>query len=150
MAGHGSSAYSDDGDGALMSDINVTPLVDVVLVLLIVFMITVPAIVGTTAPINVDLPVSSAIAVGPARTTVEISLRREASGGIGLFVNDQPTTDAELEDFFAQPDRQPLDQQPVSVRADRGIPYGEVTNVLDRLASLGIKKVSLQTRHAAR
>ena len=49
------ASFGDDDDGRVMSDINVTPLVDVVLVLLIVFMITVPAIVGST-PIKVDLP----------------------------------------------------------------------------------------------
>jgi len=60
MAGSVSSGFSDDDDGS-MSDINVTPLVDVTLVLLIVFMITVPAIVGS-APIKVDLPETSAVA----------------------------------------------------------------------------------------
>ena len=55
----GTMQSSDDDGGGVMSDINVTPLVDVVLVLLIVFMITVPTIIGNT-PVRVDLPTTSA------------------------------------------------------------------------------------------
>ena len=60
MGASAGSGFSDEDD-AVMSDINVTPLVDVVLVLLIVFMITVPAIVAS-APIKVDLPTSGSVA----------------------------------------------------------------------------------------
>src|ERR1041385_2826677 len=63
MAG-GQSAFAEDDSGPL-SDINVVPLVDVVLVLLIVFMLTVPAIVGS-APIKVDLPETTSVRMAEA------------------------------------------------------------------------------------
>ena len=63
MAGSISSGYSDEDDGAL-SAINVTPLVDVTLVLLIVFMITVPAIVGS-ARVKVDVPETTSVPADP-------------------------------------------------------------------------------------
>src|SRR5215470_19359652 len=88
MAGGVSSSYSDE-DGAALTDINVTPLVDVVLVLLIVFMITVPAIVGST-PVRVDLPQTSA-AFDPSaeQLPLNIYLKHENDGSIALYWNDE-------------------------------------------------------------
>ena len=75
---------------ASMSDINVTPLVDVTLVLFIVFMITVPAIVGS-AQLKVDLPESIAADPTVAELPLRLAVRREASGEVGLYLNDQRT-----------------------------------------------------------
>ncbi len=73
MAGNISSGYADEDDGA-MSAINVTPLVDVILVLLIVFMITVPVIVGS-ARVKIDVPETTSVEAGAG--TVAAGVRAE-------------------------------------------------------------------------
>jgi biopolymer transport protein ExbD len=143
MAGSISSNYSDDG--APMSSINVTPLVDVVLVLLIVFMITVPAIVAS-APVKVDLPDSKSIASAAAEQMPMIfSLKRGADDALELYLNERLVDEAEIKSMFA--DAPPSDDQQISLAADQGIPYGEVVRIMDLLQSVGLKKLSLETRH---
>jgi biopolymer transport protein ExbD len=143
MASSLSSSYRDDDDGSL-SDINVTPLVDVVLVLLIVFMITVPAIVGS-ARVKVDLPETTAVAADSEILPFVFSLRPGASGEPVLYLNENPIDEAGVRELFKS--FKPSDQQPVSLSADKGIPYGRVMKVVDLLESLGLKKLSLDTRH---
>jgi biopolymer transport protein ExbD len=139
----------DDDEGSTLSDINVVPLVDVVLVLLIVFMITVPAIVGS-APIKVDLPETTAAQMG----TVEelpwrLALRREpTSGEIALYLDQKRTNEADLRsnlNGFVEPAQKPS----VFLAADKTIPYGEVVKVIDMLGSLGLHKISLDTKHVS-
>ena len=88
MAGHFSSGYADEDDGAL-SDINVTPLVDVTLVLLIVFMITVPAIVGS-ARVKVDLPETTAVAAESEQPSLAFVLKRNSIGSIRAVSERKP------------------------------------------------------------
>jgi biopolymer transport protein ExbD len=145
MAGSISSSTGYEDDAAPLSDINVTPLVDVTLVLLIVFMITVPAIVGT-APVKVDLPESTAIAPATEKIPLVFSLKRGASGELELYLNEQRTDEAGVRRFFRERGT-PDDNQHVSLSADKGIPYGEVVKIVDLLRSLGLKKLSLDTRH---
>src|SRR6478672_1909651 len=130
MAGS-ASAFGDD-DNAPMSDINVTPLVDVVLVLLIVFMITVPAIVGS-APIKLDLPVTGSVASSSEVLPMAFSLKRGASGELESYLNDQRITIDELRKRFKE--RPPSQDSPVSLAADKGIPYGDVVGFMDVLQS---------------
>jgi biopolymer transport protein ExbD len=136
------SSYSDD-EGA-MSDINVTPLVDVVLVLLIVFMVTVPAIVGS-ARVKVDLPETAAVAPDSEVLPFIFSLRVGANGEPVLYLNENPIDEAGVRKLFES--FTPSDEQPVSLSADKGIQYGQVMKVVDLLESLGLKKLSLDTRH---
>jgi biopolymer transport protein ExbD len=144
-----SSNFVDD-EGTTLSDINVVPLVDVVLVLLIVFMITVPAIVGS-APIKVDLPETTAAA---AMATTEdlplhLFLRREQSGKTVLYLLDRPTDEAALRSLLNG--YAPSSEKPTAfLGADKGIPYGEVVTVIDMLGSLGLRKISLDTKHVER
>jgi len=143
MAGSVSAGYSDEGDDAL-SGINVTPLVDVTLVLLIVFMITVPAIVGT-ARVNVDLPETSAVKADSTELPLIFALKRNAEGQTVLYLNDEAIDQARIREMFTKV--KPSDTQPVSLSADKGIVYGEVMKVVDLLESLGLKKLSLDTKH---
>lgn len=143
-AGGVSSSFATDDDAPL-SDINVTPLVDVVLVLLIVFMITVPAIVGS-APVKVDLPESTAIAAAPPETLpLVFSLKRGESGALELYLNERPTDETQIRKMFEN--NPPGDSQRVSLSADRGIVYGDVMKIVDLLQAVGLKKLSLDTRH---
>jgi biopolymer transport protein ExbD len=146
MAGSASS-YGDD-EGSTISDINVVPLVDVVLVLLIVFMITVPAIVGS-APIKVNLPETTAAAMGTTEDLpLHLTLRKEDSGEVVLFLNDTPTNAASLRSLL-QGYSQTKEKPPTFLAADKTIPYGEVVKVIDMLGSLGLHKISLDTKHVA-
>jgi biopolymer transport protein ExbD len=144
MAGIITSRSSYDDDASPLSDINVTPLVDVTLVLLIVFMITVPAIVGS-APVKVDLPESRSIAAASEQMPMMFTLKRGPSMQLGLYLNERRVDEAEIRRMFAV--SPPSELQRVSLAADKGIAYGEVVNVVDLLHSLGLEKLSLDTRH---
>src|SRR5919205_3306887 len=144
MAGNISSGYADEEDGSL-SGINVTPLVDVTLVLLIVFMITVPVIVGS-ARVKVDVPETTAVEPESENLPLIFALKRNDSGGATLYLNDNPIDEAGVRKMFAGGKKFNKDQ-PVSLSADRGIAYGEVMKVIDLLESLGLRKLSLDTRH---
>jgi biopolymer transport protein ExbD len=139
------SAFGDEEMPAL-SDINVVPLVDVVLVLLIVFMITVPAIVGS-APIKVELPETTETALGTSEDLpLHLFLRRDPSGEVVLYLNETPTTIASLRSLLNGYTKN-AEKPPAFLAADRNIPYGEVVKVFDMLASLGLHKISLDTKH---
>src|SRR5438876_48097 len=139
------SSYSDEE--GVISDINVTPLVDVVLVLLIVFMITVPAIVAS-APVKVDLPETSSAKpdASAVATKLEIFVRRQPSGEIVAYVGEQYVPLDELKRAL-QATPLPSRNDPVKVAAEKGLPYGQVVRVIDILGSLGFKKISLDTQH---
>jgi len=132
------------GDDEIVSDINIVPLVDVILVLLIVFMITMPTIVGS-APIKVDLPETEAAAIAAEALPLRFALRREQSGQVVLYLEDRPTDLDRLKTLVK--DIVP-EATEVSLAADRGIPYGEVIKVMDMLGSLGLHKIALDTKHS--
>jgi biopolymer transport protein ExbD len=136
------SNYSDD-DGSL-SEINVTPLVDVTLVLLIVFMITVPAIVGS-ARVKVDLPQTSSVEAASELLPFVFVLRLDEAGEPVLYLNENPIDEAGVKQLFQ--DWKPSDEQPVSLSADRKIPYGQVMKVVDLLEAQGLRKLALDTQH---
>jgi biopolymer transport protein ExbD len=143
MAASTSSGFGDDDDGA-MSDINVTPLVDVTLVLLIVFMITAPAIMAS-APIKVNLPDTGAVAMASEYAPMTISVK-QADGGLSLHVNDQPTNKEGLEAMLKKIGLPP-ENQPVTLAADRTLAYGDVIAVMDMLHGIGLRKIAVDTRH---
>jgi biopolymer transport protein ExbD len=138
-----SSTYEDEA--APLSDINVTPLVDVTLVLLIVFMITVPAIVGT-APVKVDLPESSDIPAVVEESPLHFTLKRGAAGALELYLNERRIDEAGVRKLFRDLGPAAADQK-VSLSADRSIAYGDVMSVIDLLNTLGLKNLTLPTRH---
>ena len=118
-----------------VSDINITPLVDVMLVLLIVFMITAPML---AVGIRVDLPkATSAVPLEPKEPIV-ITITKQGDLLVG---RDQVSPDR-----FVQSVRAKLADQrgrPIYLRADRDVAYGEVVAVIDRLALDGLSKFAL-------
>ena len=130
------------GDEDVVSDINIVPLVDVILVLLIVFMITMPTIVGS-APIKVDVPENEAAALKAESLPLRFSLKRTDSGVV-LYLEERPTTMESLKSVVK--DIVPESTE-VSLAADRTIPYGEVVKVMDMLGSLGLHKIALDTKN---
>ena len=130
-----------------LSDINVTQLVDVVLVLLIVFMITVPAMVGSSQ-VDVDVPESTAIAPDMGKTDtlpLTIYLKKE-EGVTKVFLGEQAV---KLDSFTAYlQSLNNIDKDAaVRIAADQGLAYGDVVSVMDSLSSVGIHKLSLETKH---
>ncbi len=122
-----------------MAEINVTPLVDVMLVLLIIFMITAPLLM-TGVPIN--LPDSRAKALESPKKPIQISI--DAQGQV--FVDDDAVTSAELPDrlsAIAAKQTPGSDPQAIFLRADRALDYGAVDKLLGELNRAGLNKVSL-------
>jgi biopolymer transport protein ExbD len=138
---------SDEGEA--LSDINVTPLVDVVLVLLIVFMITVPSVVGS-APVKVDLPGTSAILSAmqePQSLPIKVNVKRE-EGQTRVYLGEQVVSLDEFAPFLRSLGA--LDKEsPVQIAADRSLPYRDVVKVMDCLSSVGVSKLSLETKQLA-
>jgi len=125
-----------------MAEINVTPMVDVMLVLLIIFMVTAPLLV---AGVPVNLPDSNAGALDQQKQPLEISIDREGT----IFVGDDEVPEAQLPNIFAA--RRAAgggDGPPVFLRADRGLDYGRVMRVMGELNRAGLNKVSLVTTGA--
>ena len=121
-----------------MNDINVTPLVDVMLVLLIIFMITAPMLV-TGVP--VDLPDSKAGALDAEQAPLEISI--DAQGTI--FIDDAPVAPNGLSAKLAEITSAGGDvaERRVYMRADSVLGYGIVMKVIGEVTSAGFKRVAL-------
>ncbi len=121
-----------------MAEINVTPMVDVMLVLLIIFMVTAPLLV---AGVPVDLPDSKAGALDQEARPVQISI--DADGA--LFVDEQPVPDGELGERLA--DIAAGAAEPggprIFLRADRGLDYGRVMAVMGEINAAGLRRVAL-------
>ncbi len=120
-----------------MSEINVTPFVDVMLVLLIVFMVTAPLL---TVGVPVDLPKTSAQALGKDREPLTVSVRKD---GAIFLQNSQieedslvPRLTAIAENGYAQR---------IFVRGDQSVDYGRVMEVMGQLSAAGFTQIGLVT-----
>ncbi len=133
------------GRRAPMAEINVTPLVDVMLVLLIIFMVTAPLL---TAGVPVNLPESRAKPLDQDQKPVQIAI--DDAGQV--FVDDAPVTDAALpaalEAVAARPGADGKPPQ-IFLRADQGLGYGKVMRVMGELNRVGLNRVSLLTEATA-
>jgi biopolymer transport protein TolR len=125
---------------APMAEINVTPLVDVMLVLLIIFMVTAPLLV---AGVPVNLPDSRAKPLEQKQKPVQISL--DTSGKI--FVDDVETPLPGLPTKLASLPHGD-DAPQIYLRADRSLDYGRVMQVMGELNRAGLNKVALVTNEA--
>jgi biopolymer transport protein TolR len=121
-----------------MAEINVTPMVDVMLVLLIIFMVTAPLL---TAGVQIDLPESKAASLDQNNEPVAISI--DAAGNV--FIDDTPvpldTIDAHLQQI-ATASREPGGPR-IFLRADRGLDYGRVMQVMGEINRAGLRRVAL-------
>ena len=131
---------SGDGDEAI-TGINITPLVDIVLVLLIVFMITVPSIVNNPS-IKVDLPKASK-GDDTMKSTVALTLSRTPAG-YDLYINGDKSDEMKLRAMIP-PMVKANDKLQTIIAADKGIAYGDVIHIVDLVKSLGVTKFALNT-----
>jgi len=117
-----------------MPEINVTPLVDVMLVLLIVFMITAPML---SAGLKVDLPQAKTAEPLDPKQPVVITLTKEGELTVGDRTVPREEVAAEVHRLLNGEDRH------VHVRGDKDVPYGEIVAVMDHLTANGIVKIAL-------
>jgi len=133
--------YTDEGDDSIISDINVTPLVDIVLVLLIVFMITVPSIVNNPS-IKVELP-KAASGDDTMKSTLALTLSRTPEG-YDLYANGEKTDEITLQRTIPEMLKKNKELQTI-IAADKGIAYGDVVHIVDLVKTLGVHKFALNT-----
>lgn len=129
---------SDDEDGldaTPMSEINVTPMVDVMLVLLIIFMVAAPLM---TTGVPVQLPKTTAAKVAQSQKPLEVSIDKDGNPFIAKDGFTPETILPRLRQLKAEnPD------QVVLVRGDRDVPYGKIMEVMGLVGQAGFTKVSL-------
>ena len=118
-----------------MSEINVTPLVDVVLVLLIIFMVTAPFLQGG---LEVDLPKVATSGLD-VREGLIISVRRGGTIAVGERVVPAGQFEDALERARAQ-------ERPVYLKADQSVPYGDIVSLIARLRRAGVTQLGLVTQ----
>ena len=120
-----------------MADINVTPLVDVMLVLLIIFMVTAPML---TQGVDVNLPQASAKAMRSDEERLIITVDANSR----VFVGKQPVEFNRLSGVLQEIVARRTDRQ-VYFRADRSVPYGFVVKVIAEVRNSGIEKLGMVT-----
>jgi len=120
-----------------MSEINVTPFVDVMLVLLIVFMVTAPLL---TVGVPVDLPKTRAQALGQDREPLSVTVKRDGK----VYIQNTPVSEDELVAKLTAIAANGYDQR-IFVRGDRSVGYGRVMEVMGLLSAAGFTHIGLVT-----
>jgi len=128
---------SDGNNNRLMSDINVTPFVDVMLVLLIIFMVTAPMMMQG---VNVSLPKTTSDPLTSKEDHIIITI----DSNNRIYINDYHVMSDFLKEklikiFQGRSDRE------VYLRADKGIPYGVVVYVMSEIKGAGIERLGMVT-----
>ncbi len=130
-------SFSQEGRGAPMSEINMVPLIDVMLVLLIVFMITAPLL---THAVKIDLPTAASAANNEKPETVTLAVD---DAGV-LYWNDRRIEDAELATRLAEAAAKPV-QPELHLRADRETRYQKLAEIMSAARQAGIQKMGFVT-----
>jgi biopolymer transport protein TolR len=135
MGGH-------NNNRAVMAEINVTPLVDVMLVLLVIFMVTAPMM---QQGVQVNLPKADTKAMTPAEESVVVSV--DKSGKVFIDKNEVPAGELRkrLSDLFVT-----RAKKEVFLKADAGVPYGEVVRTMADIKGAGIERLGMVTEPAAK
>lgn len=124
---------------APMSEINVTPLVDVMLVLLIIFMVTAPML---QEGVSVELPQAKGAPLEKVQQNDEVIISMSGNGEI--FVNEKKTSEAQLADLILQSLKDRPSRE-VFLRADKNVPYGAVVRIMGNLKSAGVTNLGMIT-----
>jgi len=129
---------SSQRDGTTISQINVTPLVDVMLVLLVIFMVTAPII---QQGVQVNLPQAKAGAIPGTEEHLVVTISKSGK----LYLNDNPMTLTELGDKLRAVRKLQADKQ-VYLRADQDVRYGLVMKAIAEIKQAGIERLGMVTR----
>lgn len=127
-----------NGRKRLVSEINVTPLVDVMLVLLIIFMVTAPMM---TQGVNVDLPETTAKSLRQEEKPIVVTVDKEGAISINNIPLARDLMIQELEKKYAANKK-----QPIFLRADKNVPYGHVVTVMADIKAVGFDKIGMITK----
>ena len=132
-------SYSQrSGHGAISSEINMIPLIDVMLVLLVIFMVTAPLL---THAVKLTLPVASSEVSRPQVKPLSVSIRADGS----VFFYDQAMDRAELINRFrAAAEKDPTIE--LHLRADTAVAYGRVAEILSDASAAGIQRIGFLTQ----
>ncbi len=134
-----SSQSDNDDDSGQVADINIVPLVDVMLVLLIIiFMVTAPLSIGG---INVDLPSSKARSSGMAEDRVVLSINSKGEYFIEKMEVPAGVLDQRLKDLYQQREKKEL-----YIRADKTVVYGRVVDAMSAAKLAGVTRISMLTQ----
>lgn len=130
------------GRKTAMSEINVTPLVDVMLVLLIIFMVTAP-MMQEGISLNPPEAPGQPLTKDPHAEDVVVSV----AGPGKIFINDAPVTEDKLLEKMLEktPDAKDRSTRAVYLRGDKSVPYGEVVRVMGNLVNAGFKNLNIIT-----
>lgn len=123
---------------ALMSEMNMTPMIDVMLVLLVIFMVTAPLL---TVGVKVNLPTANAPNIGNNDTPIVVNINHQGQIFIGDIEVDVATLPAKLRAIT----NENLADVKIFVKGDKSISYGSIMNVMGSISSAGFKKVVLVT-----
>ena len=130
---------------APMADINVTPLVDVMLVLLIIFMITAPLLASA---VPIDLPESRA---KPVETEEQEPVQLSVGADDTLYIGEEVVPEAELParlDAIVRENEGKDKPRQIMLRADKGLDYGRVMRIMGELNRAGLTRIALVTTGA--
>ena len=124
-----------------MSEINMTPLIDVMLVLLVIFIVTAPLIASS---LKLDLPRAESSAAGEAPAIVAVAL--DADGR--LFLDEKPADAAAVKERARQAARRNPATE-VQLRADQRVPYGRVAELIGWMQAAGLTRIGFVTEAPA-
>jgi len=132
----GSAGFGGDEDpGRMIVDINVTPLVDITLVLLIIFMVTASYIVSPA--IKVDLP-KAASGSEQTKTTLGLTIQKDGT----LYLNGERSSDAAVVQYIGGELPKNPELQAI-IAADRTVQHGDVVHVIDLVKRAGVHKFAI-------
>jgi biopolymer transport protein TolR len=127
---------------AIMAEINVTPLVDVMLVLLVIFMVTAPMM---QQGVQVNLPKADTKAMTPAEETVVVSVDKSGK----IFIDKEAIAAGDLRNRLSSMFVNRAKKE-VFLKADAGVPYGEVVRTMADIKGAGIERLGMITEPAAK
>ncbi len=130
-----------NGRRGLVSEINVTPLVDVMLVLLIIFMVTAPMM---TQGVDIDLPETTAKSLRQKEEPIVVTIDKKGTITLDQVVVSQSLLKQQLSKL--SPEQK---ENPIFLRADKNVPYGKVVVVMADIKNSGFEKLGMITQPAA-
>ena len=132
----------ENGDRGTMSQINVTPLVDVMLVLLVIFMVTAPMM---QQGVQVNLPKADGKSLAPKEDTLVVSVEKSGKTSINSSEVAQDQLKDKLSTMLAG-----RAKREVFLKADSSVPYGEVVKVMAQIKGAGVERLGMVTESPER
>jgi len=138
---------SDDGTEGIFADINITPLTDIFLVLLIIFMVTSSVQVesASKAGLKVNLPKGTTKEIDPGAKSLTISISKNNE----ITVEGQPVKEADLNSLFTSAVAKDAQTQ-VVIMADQGVTHGTVVRVMELAKNAGLVRLAIATSSATK